>query len=56
MVLCGSTNQCDSANVNFLNSFINCDIDLCNSVLEWVEIADYVVDLVDVLFREILLV
>lgn len=56
VVLCGSTNQGDSTNVNLFNSLGDGDIDLGDSVLEGVQVADDIVNLVDVLLGEVLLI
>jgi hypothetical protein len=56
MVLCRSSDQSNSSNIYFLNSFRNCDVDLCDCVFERVEIADNVVDFVDILLGEVFLI
>src|ERR1700684_1533905 len=56
MILRCSSDQGDTSNIDFLHSFRNCDIDLSNCVLEWVQVANNVVDLVDILFGEVLLI
>lgn len=56
VVLGGSTDEGDTTNVNLLNGLGDADIDLGYSVLEGVEVADDIVDLVDVLLGEVLLI
>ena len=43
-------------NINFLNCLRYCDTNLRNCVFEWVKIADDVVNLLNLLFREIFLI
>ena len=56
VVLRGRTDQRNASNVDFLDGFRDGDVDLGDRVLERVEIAHHVVDLVDVLVRQILFV
>lgn len=56
VVLCGGTEEGDSTDVNLLDGLGDGDIDLSDGVLEGVQVADDVVDLVDVLLSKVLLV
>lgn len=56
VVLGSSTDQSDAANVDLLDSLGDADVGLGNGLLEGVEVADDVVDLVDVLVGKILVV
>lgn len=56
VVLGSSADQSNTTNIDFLNSFGDADVDLGDSVLEGVEVADDVVNLVDVLIGKVLLV
>lgn len=56
MILCRSSNESNSSNIDLLYSFGDCDIDLSDCVLEGVEIADNIVDLVNILLGEVLFV
>lgn len=56
VVLGRRADQSDPADVNFLHSLGNRDINLSNGVLERVQVADDVVNFVDVLFGEVFLV
>lgn len=56
MVLCRSSDQGNSSNINLLHSFRYCDVDLGDCVFEGIEVADDVVNFVDVLLGEIFLI
>ena len=56
MVLCSGTDEGDTTNVNLLDGLGDGDVDLGDSVLERVQVADDIVDLVDVLLGQVLLV
>ena len=56
VVLGGSTDKSNTTNIDFLNSLGDADVDLGDGVLEGVQVADDVVNLVDVLIGEVLLV
>ena len=56
MVFGRSSDQGNSSNINFFHGLRDCDIDLRNCVFERVEVADNVVDLVDVLLGEVFLI
>ena len=56
MVLCGGADECDTTDINLLDCFRDGDVDLGDSILEGVEVADDIVDLVNVLLGKILLV
>jgi hypothetical protein len=56
VVLGRSADQSDPADVNLLHSLGNRDINLSNGVLERVQVADDVVNFVDVLFGEVFLI
>jgi hypothetical protein len=56
VVLGGSADESDTTDVDFLDSLGDADVDLGDSVLEGVEVADDVVNLVDVLVGKVLLV
>lgn len=56
VVLCGGADQGDTANVNLLDGLGDGDVDLGDCVLEGVQVADDIVDLVDVLLGQVLLV
>lgn len=56
VVLGGGTDESDSTNVDLLDGLGDADVDLGNSLLEGVQVADDIVDLVDVLVGEILLI
>jgi len=56
VVLGSSADKSNTTNVDFLNSLGDADVDLGDSVLEGVQVADDVVNLVDVLIGEVLLV
>jgi hypothetical protein len=56
VVLGRCSDQRDPANINLLDGFRDRHIDLGNGVLEGVEVADNVVNLIDVLLGEVLLV
>ncbi|TLD22845.1 hypothetical protein PspLS_07561 [Pyricularia sp. CBS 133598] len=56
VVLCGGADQGDAANVDLLNGLGDGDVDLGDGVLEGVQVADDVVDLIDALLGKILLV
>ena len=56
MVLGGSSDQGNPTNINLLHSFGNRNIDLGDGIFERVEVADNVVNFIDVLFGEIFLI
>lgn len=56
VVLGSGSDEGNAANVNLLDSLGDADVDLGDSVLEGVEVADDVVDLVDVLLSQVLFV
>ena len=56
MVLRSGADEGDTTNVNLLDGLGDGDVDLGDSVLEGVQVADNVVDLVDVLLGQVLLV
>lgn len=56
VVLGGSADKSHATNVNFFNGLGDADVDLGNSVLEGVKVADNIVDLGDALLSQILLV
>jgi hypothetical protein len=72
MVLCCGTDESDAAcrllvtfqsgcgvkstNINLFHGFGNSDINLCNSVLEWIKIADDIVHFVNLLRGKVLFV
>lgn len=56
VVLGGSTDKSNTTNVNLLNGLRDADVDLGDGILEGVEVADDIIDLVDVLLGEVLLV
>jgi hypothetical protein len=56
VVLCGGAKKGDSSNVNLLDGLGDGHVDLVDGVLEGVQVADNVVDLVDVLVGQVLLV
>lgn len=56
VVLGRGTDQSDAANVDLLDSLGDADVGLGNGLLEGVEVADNVVDLVDVLVGKVLVV
>lgn len=56
VVLGGSTDKSNTTDVNLLNGLRDADVDLGDGILEGVEVADDIIDLVDVLLGEVLLV
>ncbi len=56
VVLGSSPDESDAADIDLLNSLGDRDVDLGHSVLERVQVADDIIDLVDVLLGEVLLV
>lgn len=56
VVLCGGAQQRDAANVDLLDSLGDADVDLGDGLLEGVQVADDVVDLVNVLLGKVLFV
>ena len=56
VVLGSSTDQSDTTNVNLFDGLGDADVGLGNGVLEGIEVADNVVNLVDVLVGQILLI
>ncbi|KAH6608706.1 hypothetical protein Trco_002052 [Trichoderma cornu-damae] len=55
VVLGGGADQSHAANVNLLDGLGDADVDLGNGILEGVQVADDIVNLVDVLVGEVLL-
>jgi len=56
MVFGRSSNQGNSSNINLLYSLRNGNIYFGDCVFEWIEVADDVVDLIDVLLGKILFI
>jgi hypothetical protein len=56
VVLGSCSDESDSSDINLLDGLRDRNVDLGNGVLEGVQVADNVVDLVDVLLGEVLLV
>ncbi len=56
VVLRGGADESDTADIDLLNSLGHRDVNLGNRVLEGVQVADDVVDLIDVLLGKVLLV
>ena len=56
MVFGCSSDQGNSPNIDLLYSFRDCDVDLRDCILEGVEVADHVVDFVDILLGEVFLI
>lgn len=56
VVLGRGSNKSDASNVDFFHGFRNGDVDLSNGVLEGVEVANNIVDFIDILVGQVLLV
>jgi hypothetical protein len=56
MILGRCSNQCNATDVNLFNSLWDRDINLGNGVFKGIEIADNVVNFVNILFGEVFLI